>query len=166
MEHDFTHYYYYYYYYLYYYLRGFSCLDSSFFMPKIPSSYPLTSLNSYILRLTNSRILCEFLSPLLSLILLQIKNIYGLFGLRGREREQSRYFPPPSKRALSLTLHPSFFFFKLNTFTVRRSITTFQVLSFASSSLFSFLFFYLSSWAALAIAQGVQMNPLTWPKNI
>ena len=28
---------------LYYYLRGFPYLDSSFFMSKIPSSYPLTS---------------------------------------------------------------------------------------------------------------------------
>ena len=28
---------------LYYYLKGFFCLDSSFFMPKMPSSYPLTS---------------------------------------------------------------------------------------------------------------------------
>ena len=28
---------------LYYYLRDFSYLDSTYFMPKIPSSYPLTS---------------------------------------------------------------------------------------------------------------------------
>ena len=42
-------YYYYYYYYLYYYLKGFSCLDFSIFMPKIPlNSYVCISLNNRV----------------------------------------------------------------------------------------------------------------------
>ena len=115
MEHYFTHYYYYY----YYYLSDFSCLNFLFFMLKIPSSYPLTSLNSYTLRPKNSCTLCQFLSHFLSIILLQIEDIYGLFGLRGREREQSRSFPTPSKQVLSLTLHPPLI--SLKTFIVRDS---------------------------------------------
>ena len=146
MEHYFTHYYYYYYYY-YYYLRGFSCLNFLFFMLKIPSSYPLTSLNSYTLRSKNSCTFCQFLSHFLSIILLQIEDIYGLFGLRGREREQSRSFPTPSKQVLSLALHPPLI--SLKTFTVKDS-NNFSGFIFCKF-FFVFFFFCLSSWAVLAI---------------